>query len=300
MISIEQARKILDAEFPNWGTYQLSPISGGLTNQNLLIETDEGEKFVARLPGKDTDMFGIDRKTEHAISRAAWEIGIAPEPVSFLSGHEILVTRFVEGFPIDTNDPATIRNVARLLHQLHSAPEVPGVFNLPSVIDDYIATAKRFNVTHPDKLSEALEFSAKIISAMGSCEKVSVPCHNDLLPANFLQSRDQLYLLDWEYAGMGHPYVDLGNCAVNFCMDETACNIFMEAYLGRKPSTAEMAQLHLLRVLSDLREAMWAYVQIGISTLDVDFHAYGMKHLNRFLQNAKSTELQNWLKVVEG
>lgn len=59
-------------------------------------------------------------------------------------------------------------------------------------------------------------------------------------------------------------------------------------------------QLHLLRVLSDLREAMWAYVQIGISTLDVDFHAYGIKHLNRFLQNAKSTELQNWLKVVEG
>ena len=99
---------------------------------------------------------------------------------------------------------------------------------------------------------------------------------------------------------MGHPYVDLGNCAVNFCMDKTACTIFMESYLGRKPSTAEMAQLHLLRVLSDLREAMWAYVQIGISTLDVDFHAYGMKHLNRFLQNAKSTELQNWLKVVEG
>lgn len=87
MISIDQARKILDDEFPNWGTYQLSPILGGLTNQNLLIETDEGEKFVARLPGKDTDMFGIDRKTEHAISRAAWEIGIAPEPVSFLSGH---------------------------------------------------------------------------------------------------------------------------------------------------------------------------------------------------------------------
>ena len=61
MISIDQARKILDAEFPSWGTYHLNPISGGLTNQNLLIETDEGEKFVARLPGKDTDMFGIDR-----------------------------------------------------------------------------------------------------------------------------------------------------------------------------------------------------------------------------------------------
>ena len=206
-------------------------------------------------------MFGIDRKTEHAISRGLGD-RYRTEPVSFLSGHEILVTRFVEGFPIDTNDPATIRNVARLLHQLHSAPEVPGVFNLPSVIDDYSATAKRFNVTHPDKLSEALEFSAKIISAMGSCEKVSAPCHNDLLPANFLQSRDQLYLLDWEYAGMGHPYVDLGNCAVNFCM---MVPVPYGIYLGR-PSTAEMAQLHLLRVLSDLREAMWAYADRYFNT----------------------------------
>ena len=300
MISKEQAIELFEVEFPGWGTFSVSPIPGGLTNQNLLIETGGGEKFVARLPGKDTDLFGIDRQTEHEISRVAWGIGIAPEPVAFLFDHEILITRFVEGAPLDTNDPAAIRNVAKLLHQLHSAPEVPGVFDLPAVIDDYIATAKRFNVTHPPKLSEALEFSAKIINAIGGCPKVSVPCHNDLIAANFLQSRDQLYLLDWEYAGMGDPYVDLGNCAVNFCMDETACTIFMESYLGREPSAGEMAQLHLLRVLSDLREAMWSYVQIGISSLDVDFHAYGMKHLDRFLKNAKSTELQTWFEVVEG
>ena len=299
MISTEQAKELLKAEFSNWGAFAVSPIPGGLTNQNLLIETANGEKFVVRLPGKDTDLFGIDRKNEHAISRVAWEIGIAPEPVAFLSEHEILVTRFVDGVPIDTNDPAAIRNVARLLHQLHAAPEVPGVFDLPLVIDDYIATAKQFDVNHPNELSEALEFSDKIISAIERCPKVSAPCHNDLIAANFIQSRDQLYLLDWEYAGMGHPYVDLGNCAVNFCMDETACAIFMESYLGREPSTGEMAQLHLLRVLSDLREAMWSYVQIGISTLDVDFHAYGMKHLNRFLENAKSKKLQTWLGAVE-
>ena len=91
---------------------------------------------MARLPGKDTELFGINRQTEHAISRVAWEIGIAPEPVAFLAEHEILVTRFVEGGPIETTDPVTIRSVARLLHRLHSAPEVPGTFDLPSVIED--------------------------------------------------------------------------------------------------------------------------------------------------------------------
>ena len=97
---------------------------------------------------------------------------------------------------------------------------------------------------------------------------------------------------------MGDPYVDLGNCAVNFCMDEAGCRTLMESYLDREPSVEEMAQLHLLRVLSDLREAMWSYVQVGISTLDVDFHAYGMKHLDRFLLNAKSDSLKIWLGTV--
>ncbi|MBT5312039.1 MAG: phosphotransferase family protein [Verrucomicrobia bacterium] len=298
MISTEQAKELLSAGFPGWGTFTLNPIPGGLTNLNLLIETGRGEKFVARLPGKDTDLFGINRQTEHAISRVAWEIGIAPEPLAFLAEHEILVTRFVEGGPIETTDPATIRSVARLLHRLHSAPEVPGTFDLPSVIDDYITTAKRFNVTHPGQLGEALEFSAEIVNAIGRCPRVSAPCHNDLIAANFLQGKDRLYLLDWEYAGMGDPYVDLGNCAVNFCMDEAGCRTLMESYLGREPSPSEMAQLHLLRVLSDLREAMWSYVQVGISTLDVDFHAYGMKHLERFLDNAKSDSLNTWLGAV--
>ena len=298
MISKEKARELLGAEFPGWGAFAISPIPGGLTNLNLLIETVSGEKFVARLPGKDTNLFGIDRQTEYAISCVAWEIGIAPEPVVFLAEHEILVTRFLEGVAIETDDPATIRHVARLLHRLHSAPEVPGMFDLPSVIEDYISTARRFNVTLPDQLGEALEYSGKIINAIGCCPGQSAPCHNDLIAANFLQAEDRLYLLDWEYAGMGDPYVDLGNCAVNFCMDEAGWRTLMESYLDREPSVAEMAQLHLLRVLSDLREAMWSYVQVGISTLDVDFHAYGMKHLDRFLLNAKSDSLKIWLGAV--
>ncbi|GIT04840.1 MAG: hypothetical protein CM1200mP29_02510 [Verrucomicrobiota bacterium] len=129
--------------------------------------------------------------------------------------------------------------VARLLRRLHSAPEVPGTFDLPSVIEDYISTARRFNVTLPDQLGEALEYSGKIINAIGCCPSQTTPCHNDLIAANFLQSQDRLYLLDWEYAGRGDPYVDLGNCAVNFCRDEAGCRTLMESYLDREPSVGK-------------------------------------------------------------
>jgi len=300
MVSIEQARELLNKEFSFWGSFSLSPISGGLTNQNLLIETSSGEKFVARLPGENTELFGIDRQREYEISRAAWKIGIAPEPIAFLVDREILVTRFVEAESIDIADTLSIQLVAKLLKQLHSAPAVSGEFHLPTVINDYIATAKKYKVVHPPQLSEALDISGKIIDACALHPRAFVPCHNDLIAANFLQNKDQIYLLDWEYGGMGDPYVDLGNCAANFCMDDSTCFMFVEAYLGKKPSENDIAQLHLLRVLSDLREALWSYVQVGVSSLDVDFHAYGIKHLDRFLLNSKSDNFRIWLKLLTG
>ena len=67
MISIEQITELLNKEFPSWGQFSLSSISGGLTNQNLLTENSSGEKFVARLPDENTELFGIDRQREYEI-----------------------------------------------------------------------------------------------------------------------------------------------------------------------------------------------------------------------------------------
>ena len=42
-----------------------------------------------------------------------------------------------------------------------------------------------------------------------------MPCHNDLLTANFLDDGSRLRILDWEYAGMGDRFFDLGNFSTN-------------------------------------------------------------------------------------
>ena len=41
-----------------------------------------------------------------------------------------------------------------------------------------------------------------------------------------------------------------------------------------------------MKVMSDLREAMWGVVQQAVSTLDVDFEAYAAEHFDRLLSNA--------------
>jgi thiamine kinase-like enzyme len=113
-----------------------------------------------------------------------------------------------------------------------------------------------------------------------------VPAHNDLLGANFLLDRDErLWLIDWEYAGMNDRFFDLGNFAVNNGLDDAGDEALLEGYFGDL-TNGRVARLRLMKVMSDLREAMWGVVQQAVSTLDVDFEAYAAEHFDRLLTNA--------------
>ncbi len=103
-----------------------------------------------------------------------------------------------------------------------------------------------------------------------------MPCHNDLLAANFIRGGDRLWIVDWEYAGMGDPAFDLANFAVSNGLDEdgdASCST---------PTAAATREIHvLMRFMSDFREAMWGVVQQAISTLDFDFAGYADEHFER-------------------
>ena len=71
-------------------------LGGGITNHNLKVEVD-GEYFVLRVAGKDTNLLGIDRTVELAATEAAAALGIGPEVVAFVEPEGWLVTGFVEG-----------------------------------------------------------------------------------------------------------------------------------------------------------------------------------------------------------
>ena len=68
----------------------------------------------------------------------------------------------------------------------------------------------------------------------------------------------------------------------------------LEAYFGQA-RTPDLARLKLMKMLSDLREAMWGMVQVTISELDYDFVAYGQKHFDRYVQQLQDPRLSRWL-----
>jgi thiamine kinase-like enzyme len=82
--------------------------------------------------------------------------------------------------------------------------------------------------------------------------------------------------VDWEYAGMGDPYFDLGNFAVNHELDADGERVLLESY-----ESGDGEALILMRFMSDFREAMWGVAQQAISTLEFDFRAYADEHFER-------------------
>jgi thiamine kinase-like enzyme len=296
-LTIEQAI----ARVPLWANAQnikVTPLEGGITNRNYRIDV-EGKSFHLRIAGENTELLGIDRVHEHHAHLTAGELDIAPEVVYFIEPEGYLVTRFIDGRPIppeELRQPENIQRMAEILKKIHSMPSIQGTFSPFQVVREYAEIARRYKVSFPDTFRWLVSQMDDAKAAIKTRPFVPRPCHNDLLNANFLLA-DRLYVLDWEYAGMGDVFFDLANFSNNHELSENEDILLLDCYFGQLNSR-DQAHLSIMKIMSDFREAMWGLVQIGISDLNFDFQAYANKHFERLTQNILNPNWERWLREV--
>ena len=289
------------ARVPQWAgasNLKATPMGGGITNSNFRVDVG-GEAFVLRIAGADTELLGINREYEYAANLAAGRLGIAPEVFYFIRPEGYLVTRFIDGYPIlpeEMCQPETIRRVVEVLRKIHGMPDVPGTFNVFQIVTDYSEIASRYQVAFPKEFNWLFDRMQAAEKALHIRTVTARPCHNDLLNANFLAG-DHLYVLDWEYAGMGDIFFDLANFSDHHKLTDEQDRWLLQCYFGKVPPT-HWAHLKIMKILSDLREATWALVQIGISKLDFDFRDYANKFFERVMVNIQNPDWNVWLKEV--
>jgi thiamine kinase-like enzyme len=148
----------------------------------------------------------------------------------------------------------------------------------------------------PEAAEPLLAAAARIREAFAGAEHEPVPCHNDLLGANVLDDGARLWIVDWDYAGMGDRFFDLANLSVNNGFSEADDAALLDAYSACTP--ARFAALRLMRIVSDLREAMWGVLQGVISDLDFDFAAYADEHLRRGAAALRDPRVEGWLEAA--
>jgi thiamine kinase-like enzyme len=281
----------------------LRPLSGGITNRNfLIVAAGTDDRWVIRLAGNDTHLLGISREVEHAATVAAAGVGVGPEVTAFIRPEGYLVTRFIIGSPVSdeaVHRPETLRRVADSLRRIHDGPAIPGLFVPFRIVEAYRALAAARGVPIPVEYDLAQSVARRIELAFLTSPMELQPCHNDLLNANFIDDGARIRIVDWEYAGMGDPFFDLGNFSINHELRPDEDTQLLAAYDG-EVRPARLARLTLMRTVSDFREAMWGVLQQGISSLDVDFVAYAGEHFERLLSGAATPSFERALRVAAG
>lgn len=277
----------------------VAPIQAGITNRNFRVELD-GEAFVVRIPGVDTHLLGIDRAVEHSMACAAASAGVGPEVFAYLPDSQTLITRFVAGVVMTEEELQTEQSlmaVVRSIKKIHGCPALNADFPVFWVVKDYLQYARSRGLSPSPELIELGQTGVLIEEALRRHPIADCPCHNDLLNANLLSQGDHIWVVDYEYAGMGDPFFDLGNLSINNGFRPATDEMLLRFYWGTV-TDSHRARLQLMRVVSDLREAAWGTLQQVISSLDYDYRSYAHRHATRGLKIASAPDFKEWIATV--
>ncbi len=258
----------------------VSMLPGGLSNTNYLVEAD-GERFVVRIGCENAAALGIDRTREEQAARLAHAAGFAPEVVVFTQPEGHSVVRFLpDARPpsiAEFVEPDMIARVAQRLRDVHALPRIEGRFDPFVVIDRWSEILDRRATPRPERLGALLELvdvarrERPAVSDTGA-----VLCHNDPYHLNFLDDGD-LWLIDWEYAGMGDPMYDLAGVGLN--LDTGGKAVLLDAYYGE--ATARLHRdLDLLIPVFLCWNTMWCLVQVEGAAVEFDFYQMAEDYLD--------------------
>ena len=291
------------ARVPGMGEqpFVFSLLPGGLTNRNYRVSAADGRPMVVRLSSPQSSVLTIARDDENVNARAAAVAGVAPRVLAYVPEFGALVIEWIEGRTFgakDLDDSGVLRQVAATCRALHAGPRFATDFDMFALTRRYLdltlARGYRIPAGYLDQLPELHAIEA----AMTVQAEPSVPCHNDLLPANIMAGASQLWFIDYEYAGNGDPCFELGNLCSEAHLGTERLAELVAAYYGT-PSVSKVARARLHALMSNYGWTLWACIQAATSDLDFDFWGWGLEKYERAVAGFHGSELSRLITDVQ-
>lgn len=273
-------------------------LKSGMTNNSWLF-TLKGKSYISRIPGEGTDKL-IDRRQEAAVYEAVRPLDITEELIYFDPETGYKISRFYENSrnasALKDNE---MQQCMELLRKMHSSGvSVSHAFDIGERLSYYeklILEASGFDADSigseelEAKLAVSVPFKDypevrrrkdELLKWLESINRPVVLAHIDPVPDNFIFLPDgELRLIDWEYAGMADPFIDISMCAIYSFMDEERIIRLSEMYLHRKPLPQERDIIYAYAALGGLLWSLWGIYK---EKLGVQFTDYTIKMYRYF------------------
>ena len=278
----------------------VSELSGGLTNRNYKVTTPDGT-FVARISSDGSELLAIDRDCEYRNSVAAAAAGAGAPVVEYRPEDCLLVIGYIEGRTLGAADVAAAGNIARIAEacrRLHSGGRFGNDFDMFDIQQRYRSVAQSRGFRIPagyDDLRPQVSAAARALAARPAW---TVPCHNDLLAANFIDDGDRIWLIDYELSGNNDACFELGNIGAESRLSADALAELVTAYYAR-PRRSMIARARLLGLVGMYGWTLWGAIQHAASPIDFDFWPWAMERFEGAARGFTARDFGTLLEDVQ-
>ncbi len=240
-------------------------LKSGMTNNSFLFKIEE-KHYICRIPGPGTELL-VNRREEAAVYGVIAPLGISEHVVYMNERSGYKISEYYEGSRTarhtDQGDMRVCMDVLRRLH--NSGLEVGHEFNIRDRIDFYerLCTANGGTLFEDyDKVRRWMDELMDRLDQIHEHENGSrsrVLSHIDSNVDNFLFLEDgTVRLIDWEYAGMCDPLIDVAMCAIYSYYNENELDWLLRTYLEREPDQEEWLVVYSYAALGGFLWSLWA------------------------------------------
>lgn len=270
----------------------ISVINAGLTNVSFVFACN-GEKFVYRHPGGTAGNL-INRQTELFAQMAAKKNGIDKSVIHMeLTGWKIShFVRSAQNCDFEKSDEQ-LAIAMEYLHRLHAVKTDETV----KVFDNVAEGKKLMRIASATKGNLFKEFSELVkkvdrlyLLVKADAKRLGyglVLCHNDTYEPNYLcDDKGQIYLIDWEYAGLNYAANDIGCILCRYDWTDEQIERYLKAYVGRKLTDDEHRYYMAFLPISAFYWFCWGLYKGSVGDDDSFFFLPSYRNLTKFIDYA--------------
>lgn len=272
-VALELIAKVFD--IPQSHIRGLRTLKAGMTNKSFLFEVND-QSYICRIPGKGTDLL-IDRKHEYDSYMAVKELHITEKIIYFDKESGYKISKFYEGSrnadPKDTKEMSRCMELLKSLHDKHI--QVGHSFDIAERIKYYTELCKESGGISFEDVAFVQKNMKILLDVLDKMKSQTCLCHIDSVADNFIITADnRIKLIDWEYAGMAEPIIDIAMCAIYSYYTKEEADALLESYLKRQPTACEYKKLYAYMALSGYLWALWTVYK---SNIGEEFGEYSLK-----------------------
>ncbi len=251
------------------------PMVEGMTNQSFVFEI-AGNRYVYRQPGAGTDRL-ISRSDEKRSYELAEPLGITDEIIYFDGESGIKITKHYNarvGNPYDDDEVKVMMEMLRRIHDANIQADYR--FDVEERINFYEELANERNSILFEDYAKVRAWAEELFAFRNALAIPERLCHIDYIFANvlFLPDEESIRVIDWEYAGMADPIIDVAMFSIYTYYNKEQTDRALFHYLGRNPTRQEEARLYLYVALAGLTWSIWTEYKQGLGD---DFGEYALE-----------------------